>query len=272
MTMSGQVLVDRMEAVWKSIADLGETLTEEQWRLTTDCPGWSVQDQLSHLVGSECGILGRPAPQHTPPDFSYVNNEIGRNNEVVVDWRRPRDGAAVLAEFREVTTERLGQLRKMTENDFAAPADTPIGPGTAADHLRIRIFDAWVHEQDMRRAVNRPGDLEGAVADHSISRVAMAMPYVVGRKVQPSEGTTVVFEVTGSAGRVLPIRMEGTRGNLTDTVPESPDVRLTMDAETFACLSCGRWEPAQAINAGKVQIQGDRTLGETVVQQMNIMI
>jgi uncharacterized protein (TIGR03083 family) len=160
----------------------------------------------------------------------------------------------------------------MTENDFAAPADTPIGPGTAADHLRIRIFDAWVHEQDMRRAVNRPGDLEGAVADHSIGRVAMAMPYVVGRKVQPSEGTTVVFEVTGSAGRVLPIRMEGTRGHLTDTVPESPDVRLTMDAETFACLSCGRWEPAQAINAGKVQIQGDRTLGETVVQQMNIMI
>jgi hypothetical protein len=45
-----------------------------------------------------------------------------------------------------------------------------------------------------------------------------------------------------------------------------------MDAETFACLGCGRWKPDQAMGSGKVKILGDRALGEAIVGQMNFMI
>ena len=92
----GQDLVDNMERVWRSIEDLCRDLTEEEWKTATDCPGWSVQDQLSHLAGSEAGILGRPSPDHTPRDTSYVKNDIGRRNEAVVDYRRPSPGQRVL--------------------------------------------------------------------------------------------------------------------------------------------------------------------------------
>ena len=100
----GQDLVDNMERVWRSIEDLCRDLTEEEWKTATDCPGWSVQDQLSHLAGSESGILGRPSPDHTPRDTSYVKNDIGRRNEAVVDYRRPSPGQRVLVlqrQFRE---------------------------------------------------------------------------------------------------------------------------------------------------------------------------
>ncbi len=53
--MSDLELVDNMEQVWRSIADLCSPLTEEQWKTPTECPGWSVQDQVSHLAGSESG-------------------------------------------------------------------------------------------------------------------------------------------------------------------------------------------------------------------------
>ena len=270
--MSDLELVDLMEQVWRSISVVSSSLTEDQWKRPTDCPGWSVQDHLAHLVGAECGILGRPEPDHTPPEMAHVKNDIGRRNEVEVDWRRSRPGSKVLEEFREVTAERLRLLREMDEEGFAEGAQTPIGPGTVADFLRIRIFDAWVHEQDIRRVVGLPGHLEGAVAQHSVGRAAMAMPYVVGKKAQAAYGSTVVFEVTGPAGRVLPIGMEGSRAHPLDMVPTEPHVRLTMDAETFACLGCGRWEPAQALGSGRVTIQGDRGMGETVLAQMNIMI
>jgi putative sterol carrier protein len=82
----------------------------------------------------------------------------------------------------------------------------------------------------------------------------------------------VVFEVTGAAGRILAIGVEGTRAKGLDTVPASPSVRLTMDVETFTCLGCGRWEPVQALADGKVRIAGDRALGERIVAQMNFMI
>lgn len=261
-----------MERVWRSIASLCGPFTEQDWKTPTDCPGWSVQDQLSHLAGSECRILGRPDPEHTPPQMGHVKNDVGRTNEVVVDWRRSWPGAKVLEEFREVTAERLSVLRAMGAKDFAAQTQTPIGPGTAADFLRIRIFDAWVHEQDIRRAVGRPGHLQGPVAEHSIGRMAMAMPFVVGKKAQAPDGATVVFELTGPAGRTLAVGMGGSRANPLGTVPPAPTVRLTMDVETFACLGCGRWGHAEVLASGRVRITGDRAFGEIIIRQMNFMI
>ncbi len=270
--MTDRELVDNMERVWRSIADLCSPFTEWEWNTPTDCPGWSAQDQLSHLAGSECRILGRPDPDHTPPEMSHMRNDMGRRNEAAVDWRRSWPGAKVLEEFQEVTAERLRLLRAMTPDDFAAETETPIGLAPQRDFIRIRIFDAWVHEQDIRRAVGRSGSLEGPVAEHSIGRVAMAMPYVVGKKAQAPDGATVVFEVTGPAGRVLPVGVERSRARVLDQVPTLPTVSLTMDAQTFACLGCGRWGPGEAIGTGKVQIHGDRALGEAIMGQMNFMI
>jgi uncharacterized protein (TIGR03083 family) len=140
------------------------------------------------------------------------------------------------------------------------------------DFLHIRIFDCWVHEQDIRRAVGRPGNLEGPVARHSVGRITSAMPFVVGKKAQAPPGTTVVFEITGPAGDTLPIGVEGTRARRLDALPATPTVRLTMDVETFNCLGCGRWEPDTVLASGKVRINGNRALGETIVRQMNFMI
>jgi uncharacterized protein (TIGR03083 family) len=270
--MSDMELVDHMEQVWRSIAALCSAFTEDQWKTATDCPGWSVQDQISHLVGAEAGILGQPSPDHAPAETSHVKNEVGQRNEVVVDWRRSSSGAKVLEEFRQATEERLGLLRAMKEADFQAETQTPIGPGTVADFLSIRIFDAWIHEQDIRRAVGIAGHLEGPVAAHSVGRVARAMPFVVGKKAAAPDGTTVVFHITGDAGRVLPVAVEGNRARVLDEEPADPTVRLTMDAETFACLGCGRWSPGESLVSGKVALQGSKELGETIVNQMNIMI
>ena len=270
--MSDQDLVDKMEAVWLSITDLCQAFSEDQWKTPTDCPGWSAQDQVSHMVGSETSLLGRRAPEHTSSDTSHVKNDIGRTNEVQVDWRRNRPGAQVLKEFREITGLRLQRLRAMTTDEFAADTQTPIGPGSMRDMIAIRIFDAWVHEQDIRRAVNIPGDIEGPVAEHSVGRLALAMPYVVGRKVQPADSTTVTVSVTGAAGRSIAIAMEGARANQMDMVPLSPTTGLTMDVETFLCLTCGRWDPVDALSSGRVQVQGDSALGHLIVQQMNIMV
>src|SRR2546422_827056 len=105
--MADHTLVDKMAAVWASIETLCTGLSEEEWKTPTDCPGWTVQDQLSHLAGNESSLLGRPAPQHEVGDLPHLRNAIGRMNEVVVDYRRSWPGDKVLDEFREVTRARL---------------------------------------------------------------------------------------------------------------------------------------------------------------------
>lgn len=265
-------LVNLMEHVWRSINSLCTPLTESEWKTPTDCPGWSVQDQVSHLVGAESGILGNADPAHSPADTNYVKNDVGQHNELLVDWRRGWTGQRVLQEFRELTGQRLNLLRSMSDDDFDVETQTPIGPGTVAEFVRIRIFDAWVHEQDIRRALGHPGELESPVAAHSVNRLARAMPFVVARKAQSPDGATVVFDITGPAGRVLPIVVEGSRGREAEQLPPGPTVRITADVETFACLGCGRWEPEETLRSGKVQVEGDQILGRTIVNQLNIMI
>ena len=269
-----QQIVDLMESVWQSLSALCADFTPAQWATPTECPGWSVQDQISHLVGSECRLLGRPAPEHEPADTSHVRNETGQSNERLVDYRRQFSGAAVLAEFRAVTAERLAALRTMTDADFAAETDNPLGRGPYTDLLRIRIYDAWVHEQDIRRALGIPGHLDGPVARHAYGRTEMAMPFVVGRKVKPADGATVVFDITGATGGTIALNMDGGRAHRLDAAatPASPTVRLTMDLTAFNALGTGRWTADAALASGSVAIAGDRALGERIVGEMNFMI
>lgn len=270
--MSDRAIVEKLALVWQSIANLCATFTAGDWQTPTDCPGWMVQDQVAHLIGGESRLLGLPAPEHTPQDVSHVKNDIGQRNEIWVDWHRSWTGAQVLTRFRALTAERLRRIGALRPEDFDEATQTPIGPGTVRDLLNIRIFDAWVHEQDIRRAVGRPGHLTGPVAEHAVDRVAMAMPYVIGRKVKPADGSTIVFTMPAATGRSIAVRMESGRAQELRDIPSVPTVRLSMDAEAFTCLGCGRWAPEAMLKAGRIQITGDRALGQTILAQMNIMI
>jgi uncharacterized protein (TIGR03083 family) len=261
-------VVDLQEQVFRAIDELCSSLTEQEWDAATDCPGWSVKDNLSHIIGTETSMLGRPAPTHDPGDKPWIRNPIGAGNEVHVDYRRSRNPQDVLDEYREVTAERLKQLKGMSDSDLDAESWTPIGQGTVRDMVAIRVMDCWVHGQDIRRAIGKPGDLDGPVARHAFSRHSQAMGFVVGKKAGAPDGSTVVFDVEGFGE--IPVGVEGKRANILDAPPAAPTVRLTMDMETFNCLCCGRGDASE--HAAKVKVEGDEDLGRKIVEQMNFMV
>jgi uncharacterized protein (TIGR03083 family) len=270
--MEAQALVDRLEILFDSIRALAQNLTPEEWEAATDCPGWSVKDNLSHIVGLESRLLGRPVPDHKPPAGAHVRNPIGEANEIDVDWRRSRSPAEVVAEFDEVAAERLATLRAGTHEDFAAESWTPTGPGTVADFLAIRLLDIWAHEQDMRRAVGRPGHRDGPVVEHALGRLASGLPYVVGKKAAAPDGTTVVFEILGPSARKAAVGVKGGRARPIEPVPELPTAIVTLDQDVFTRLTCGRADPTAVLNSGEVTLSGDTDLARRVVLQMNFMI
>jgi uncharacterized protein (TIGR03083 family) len=189
-----RALVARLDEVWSSMTELGTALSEAEWKQPTEVPGWSVQDNFVHISGLEWVLLGRDRPEHDIPEgLEHVKNDVGRSNEVWVDSRRGYSGAEALAEFREITAARLEQLRGFGADDFAAASWTPTGPGTVRDLLPFRIFDSWVHEQDMRRAVGRPGNLDSPAADHALGRMNSTLPIDVGKKEGAREGESIVY-------------------------------------------------------------------------------
>ena len=265
-------MVDALDEVWSRIAELGVGLTEAEWKRPTEVPGWSVQDNLTHLTDLEAMILGRAAPDHTPPPgLAHVKNDPGARNERFVDSRRDWTGADALAEFVDVTHARVAQLRSYSVEDFAADSWTPMGPGTVHDLLPFRVFDSWVHEQDMRRAVGRPGGLGGGAAEESMQRITGTAGYVIGKKAGAPDGTTVVIELEAPLAQTLAIGVEGGRARPLDTAPDAPPVRITTDGETYARLACGRGDPAAARAAGSVRVEGDQDLGARIVDELNFL-
>jgi len=269
--LTDQDMVDVLEEVWDSIASLGDDLREDEWKRHTELPGWSVQDNLVHLSAIESMSLGRPWRDHEAADLSHVKNDVGKSNEHAVDSRRSWPGQRALIEFRSITRERIAQLRALDDAGFAAESWTPMGPGTVRDLIPFRIFDSWVHEQDMRRAVHRPGDLISRAAEVTLDMIDGVMPYVVGKKVAPPDGSTIVFSVTGPMPRELAIAVIGGRAKRIDEIPPGPTLRLTMDSVTYERLACGRVAPSLAIDAGEVRVTGDAALGRKLVAEMNYM-
>jgi len=269
---SDQELVAMLDHVWSSIAGLGAGLDEAQWKTETEVPGWSVQDNLTHITAIEWSLLGRPAPEHEVPDgLAHIKNDFGRSNEVFVDSRRASAGAAALEEFVEVTRARVAQLGDYGPDDFGAESWTPAGPGTVRDLLPFRIFDSWVHEQDMRRAVHQPGDLDSPVAAAALDRIANAMPFIVGKKAGAPEGAVVTFELSGALPRTFAIGVDGGRAKQLDQLPDTPTVRIVTDTETFARLGTGRIDPAAARADGRVRVEGDDALGRRIVDGLNFL-
>ena len=90
------VTVDRDSAVaalaaeWQAITELCAALSDPEWAAPTDCPGWSVQDNVSHIIGTERMLLGDPAPEVDVGDVPHVHNEIGRMNELWIAERAAR--------------------------------------------------------------------------------------------------------------------------------------------------------------------------------------
>ena len=229
-----------------------------------------MQDNLSHLIGIERILEGLPPTAHKAAPAEHVKNPIGEANENEIDSRRHLSGSKVLMEWKEISTRRIATLRSADNAYFDEPAMTPNGPGTVGDFLSIRVLDSWVHEQDMRRAVGRPGNLSGPAAEHTVDRLMRTVPIVVGKRAGTPEGASVVIDVTGDVTRHVVCTVIGGRAAVVADEPANPLAHITMDVETFVVLATGR-ATAEAMEA-RVTYAGDVGHGRKVSGALNMMI
>jgi uncharacterized protein (TIGR03083 family) len=265
-------VVDLLSEEWHDLDDLCSSLDDGDWATVTECPGWDVHDQLAHVIGTESALAGEPAPPLVEPAPSHVANPIGAANEAWVDSMRSLPPAELLDRYRRVVAKRLQQLRGAAPERFDEIGPSPVGPAPYREFMRVRLMDTWVHEQDIRRAIARPGNLTGDVADHSIARFVSAMPFVVGKKAGAPDGSSVVFALTGPAARTFAVAVVDGRAKVVEEVPAAPTATIETDAETWWTLALGRRDPAAALGGGLVTLSGDVDLGRRVVEGLSFMI
>lgn len=251
-------LVAALRDTYTSLLHLCEELTVADWERPTGCPGWAVRDVFAHVVGLESILAGDPEPHAPlPDDLPHVKNEFGRYMEGHVASRRAVPVADLLLEARDVFSRRLGQIELIDDLETEVPG--PMGSRNAAHRmLPIRVFDLWAHEQDIRRAVGRPGHLTGPAAEITLERILKGLAASLGRE-ETLEGH-VTLAVTGEQSREVTIDT-GT-GELV-AVPSAGDVRIAMPFVDLVARACGR---ADAPGPDVVLIEGDTELGKRALR------
>lgn len=254
----------------EAISELVAHLTEGEWNSRTECPGWSVRDIVSHVIGLESEALGDPRPIHTlPRDLYHVTDETSRYMEVQVDVRRHHTGPEMTGELEYTIIRRCRQLR----NDKRAPdhiVNSPVfGPMPLEESLRRRAFDVWVHEQDLRRALDEPGNLDSPAAEIARDMMIEALPAVIADRAKIAPRSAVVFDVSGPMEFLRTVRVdEEGRGSVSSSPSLGPVATFTTDWETYARLACGRMRRRRA--ADRLKIEGEQEITNRILANFSI--
>lgn len=264
-------LIDIWQDAAERVLALSRSLTPEQWSAATQCPGWTVGDVVAHVADIEEFVGGTPRPTEQPDwdRLPHVRGPVGQFIELGVDLRRGRPQVDVVEELAAVIPLRRSQL-----DDVPAGAEVTglMGsPVPVERFLRVRIFDIWTHEQDIRWAVGDDGGWNSDPAGISFVQMMTALPFVWARGAAAPAGASLQLTVIGPGMHhdAFVVVDEAGKGRRSEPI-EEPDVTLELTWAAYAKLCTGRVGPDDAWLADKFALSGDPDLGARLLAGMAI--
>jgi uncharacterized protein (TIGR03083 family) len=242
-------IISNLAEAFGSLGRLVDGLTDEQWKVQSLCPAWTVQGVLVHVTTIEEALVGwRPGGEHPFAAMGSIAAELASLSP-----------EQLVARYHTAVAARLAELETISEAEFDAPSITPVGNATYARFMAIRVFDTWVHERDISVPLGIELQHGGGAAEMSLDEVDGSIGYIVGKKIGLTEGKSIAFEVTGATPRRIMVKVDG-RATRVSELPD-PTTTVSADTLTFMQLACGRIDPEQAIGAGRITWTGDAEWG-----------
>jgi uncharacterized protein (TIGR03083 family) len=265
-------IIDALDTTWSAIDRLLRPLPEESYDAPTPCPGWSVKDVLSHLVGFEKMLHGEPVPVFEGTWPAYVHNPIGEFNEAFVQTNRDRPGLEVLDEFRVQCTRSIKALRALDDVGWDKVGWSPEGERPYHRFQETRVVDSWIHLQDIRDALLQPEDDHGPGEEIVVNRFESALPYVVGKRMKSPDGTLIRFNLSGRLARSVLIGVVDGRAVALHDSAETPTLEITTPVALFWRRAAGRISAGAFLGASATDVLGSHAVASAFADSFVIMI
>lgn len=272
---------DELVAAWQSASDdfiaLVTPLSQEEWDAATALPGWSVGDIVAHVSWIEGMLIGEFDPPHDPDweSLPHAVTDFGKITEVPVDLRRSWTREAVLVELADRIARRAAALQA-GPHDVSLEVMGPLGAAPLGRVLRMRTLDTWVHEQDIRDALGRPGHLDTLGAQATASQLLPGLGKVWAKLAGAQPGQVLEVRVTGpgiDASALVAVGDDGRARMVEEDLLDqagAATVTLSMSWPAYLALSCGRGEPTPWRE--QVHVSGDTALAERTLENFRVMI
>lgn len=260
----------------EKLIELLQSLTPEEWQMQTIARLWNVKDVAAHLLDGNIRGISTSRDQHfVQPDqsidgFHDLVHFINRQNIAWTEAAR-RMSPRVLISLLEFTGKEYYEHVKTLDPEGKAIFSVAWAGEDSSNnrfHIAREYTEKFLHQQQIRDAVGRPGIMTRELYLPFIHTFIRALPYTF-RDVDAKSSTLVCLEVTSELGGLWSITKVDGGWEFCEPDMEESDVSVQMDPDTAWKLFSKSLSPEDVRN--KVRILGDIDLGNHVLHMISVM-
>jgi uncharacterized protein (TIGR03083 family) len=259
----------------KKLITLLRSLTPEDWQKQTVAKLWKVKDVVAHLLDGNIRILSmlRDGYSGESPHIHSYQDLLDYLNGLNADWVKAmkRVSPTILLLLHEATGKAYC--------DYYASLD-PFGKaGFAVNwageeesknwmHIAREYTEKWLHQQQIRDAVNQPALMTKEFFHPFIHIFMQALPFTF-RDMPAGEQTSIQIIITGETGGSWWLIRKENKWVLDKKGVADPSTVVSIEPGIAWKLFSKSIRPGQVIDA--IHIAGNRELGEKVLSMVSVM-
>ncbi len=268
-------VVDLLPVLDRKLMELLKSLTPEEWEKQTIARLWKVKDVAAHLLDGNIRILSRLRDKYAgeQAEMHSYQERVTYLNTLNADWIKAmkRVSPAMLILLHEATGQQYYNYYKSL-NPFDKAVFSVDWAGEAESknwmHIAREYTEKFLHQQQIRETVNRPGLMVPAFFYPFIDIFMLALPYTY-RNVMAEEGTIVKITVTSNMGGSWYLYRLQDKWELNKRSIATPAAELILDPDTAWKLFSKGVTPAEVKD--KISITGDIVLAQIALTMISVM-
>jgi uncharacterized protein (TIGR03083 family) len=260
-----RAVIDAIHHQRRRLLDLLRALPEADWEKIV-VPRWRVRELAAHMITTDEGTLtGRLLTiGFTRDPVGGVSKVEAWNDKQVARWAdRP---IPELLDGLEKWGRRLERLAGVVPTFLAKRTmPTPLGRASLLWLAGLRVYDEWVHREDLRRALGMPSDDVPAVVGPAARMLQAGIPMQsLPRLAAGVEGSaSVAFDDVELPTMAIDLTEKRYGYGVA-----ADGARIGGRAAALVMVAARRdpWREAEA--AGALKVEGDRAAAEAVLDAL----
>ncbi len=258
------------------LIDLLKSLSPEEWQAQTVAKLWKVKDVAAHLLDGNVRTLSIQRDGffgEQPGDIQSYQDLVAWLNQLNADWVKSskRISPKVMILLHEATSHQTCTYYESVDlNTKAIFSVAWAGESESQNwfHIAREYTEKWLHQQQIRDAVNKPGILTQKYFSPFLETVIRALPFTF-KNVEAPVDTAIQLDI---AHEVVDTWYLVKRESGWELFKEKPALVIThvhLEGHAAWKLFSKSWR-AEDVRA-YVRITGDQRLGEQVLQLVSFM-
>lgn len=261
-----------------ALLDLLRSLSADEWRLPTVCPGWSVHQVVLHLLNGDLRFIADRRDGYQSPVGPLVEAPFGRAEVTkLVDTINHRwvEGAYFLSPRQLIDQlDRSGveysqTLAGLDMNATGIPVDWIVSePAPVWIDVAREYTERVIHQQQLRDATGRPLLTERTLIFPLFDTFLLALPGALC-EIPASVGSQATLTIRGPAGGAWTVYREAHAWSVAGSPDAEPVATLAIDQDDAWRLFT-RGLPPDAVRP-RVESSGDPAAVEAMLRMVTVL-